>query len=65
MVYFDLKDILLVWISVIAVYISNDVFELLGFTHATDIWIKWIVMGIFSFVIVGILSEIGERISNR
>jgi len=62
MVSIEKNELITIWISIIAVFIANDVFDYFQVAKITNIWFKWLGMGLFSLGIIAILAVIAEKI---
>ena len=62
---FDAKDVLTVWIAIMAVYIADDIIKKFGWDQIPFLIIKWSAVILLSFVIVLLLVEIIERTFNK
>jgi len=62
---FDAKDVLTVWIGIMAVYMADDIIKKIGLDQLPLLIIKWPAVVILSFFIVLLLVEIIERTFNK
>jgi Co/Zn/Cd efflux system component len=62
---FDAKDVLTVWIGVMAIYMADDIIKKIGWDQLPLLIIKWPAVVLLSFFIVLILVEIIERTFNK